>query len=108
MAVGMLEKDLQRGVIETAHILGWRVAHFRPALNRRGKWATPVTADGAGWPDLFMTRSTRAVAAELKADGNKPTAAQTAWLAALEQAGVETVVWDCQDWIDGKVEELLR
>lgn len=43
------ERQWQAQVIELARILGWRVAHFRPALTKHG-WRTPVQADGAGFP----------------------------------------------------------
>ena len=47
----MSERELQDAVIQLARLLGWRVAHFRPAMTTRG-WRTPVSADGAGFPDL--------------------------------------------------------
>jgi hypothetical protein len=90
----MSESDLMVGVIDLAHALGWRVAHFRPALNRRGYWSTPVAADGAGFPDLILTRSRdgRALAAELKAGRGRVTAEQRAWLDDLAAAGITTFV----------------
>jgi hypothetical protein len=53
-----LEQSFQSVVIEVARLTGWRVAHFRAARTAHG-WRTPVTADGAGWPDLvpFSARS---------------------------------------------------
>jgi hypothetical protein len=86
----MTEKELQTGVIELARVLGWRCAHFRPAQTSKG-WRTPVGADGAGWPDLFLCRE-RVVALELKATGGKLRPEQADWLRALLDAGQEVYV----------------
>jgi hypothetical protein len=90
-------------LLALAALLGWRSLHVRPARvkSRDGgddEWRTPVAGDGAGWPDLFLVRGTRAVAAELKtntAPGPRPE--QTAWLEALAATGVETYVWRPRD-----------
>lgn len=92
----MSERDLQRGVIDMAHLFGWKVAHFRPAKTSKG-WRTPVEADGAGWPDLILTRGERIIAAELKAGRNKTTQQQDDWLSHLAATGVETYVWTPDD-----------
>lgn len=84
----MLESELQKQVIELARMLGWRVAHFRPAQTSKG-WRTPVGADGAGWPDLFLCRE-RLVAIELKTERGKLRPDQHEWLRALIAAGAET------------------
>ena len=84
----MTEAQLQRAVVELARLLGWRVAHFRVAQTSKG-WRTPVAADGAGWPDLFLVRD-RPVAVELKTERGKLRPDQAAWLRALLEAGVET------------------
>ena len=91
------EAELQRTVIEMAQALGWRVAHFRPALTSRG-WRTPVEADGKGFPDLVLCRKPRVVFVELKRDGAMPTADQRLWLNAFYGGpGVETYVWRPRD-----------
>ncbi len=84
---GVLEKDWQRQVIELARLLGWRVAHFRPAQTKHG-WRTAVAADGEGYPDLTLVRE-RTVWLELKRESGKPTEAQAAWLRDLHAAGAE-------------------
>ena len=63
------EAELQKAVIAAARAQGWRVAHFRPAQVRPGRYVTPVDADGAGFPDLVLCRGDRLVFAELKAQG---------------------------------------
>jgi hypothetical protein len=101
----LTEADFLRQVVELAHLLGWRVAHFRPALTARG-WRTPVQGDGAGFPDLVMTRRDRCIAAELKREqGGHVTDDQRAWLAAFDAAGLETAIWRPSDF-DQIAEEL--
>lgn len=91
------ERDFQRQVIAAAKALGWRVAHFRPARTLDG-WRTPVTADGAGWPDLVLVRGSAMLIRELKSDRGRLTHVQRAWLDALELAGVDVGVWRPRDW----------
>ena len=95
----MTEREFQGQVIEVAHLLGWRVAHFRPARTAHG-WRTPVAADGQGWPDLFMVRGNRSVAAELKSETGKLSDDQRLWLDSLEAAGVEVHSWRPDDFDD--------
>ncbi len=85
------ESAFQSQLIEVAHLLGWRVAHFRPARTKAG-WRTPVAADGQGFPDLLLARE-RIVVAELKAEKGRVRPAQDAWLEAFRAAGVESYVW---------------
>jgi hypothetical protein len=35
------EADLQQSLIDLAHVLGYRVAHFRPAMKADGTRETP-------------------------------------------------------------------
>lgn len=104
----MTEAVLQSAVIDLAHLLGYKVAHFRPAMLQSGRWATPVQADGAGWPDLAITGRDRFLVAELKSATGRLSADQEWWLAALGAAGVETHVWRPGDWSTGLVETVLR
>jgi hypothetical protein len=97
MTPAMREADLLTGVIDLAHALGYRCAHFRPAMTARG-WRTPVQADGAGFPDLVMVRPGRIVAAELKTDHGAPTAEQLHWIAVLNAAGVPAYLWRPGDY----------
>lgn len=106
----MTEAQLQQAVIECARTLGWRVAHFRPALTEKG-WRTPVEGDGVGFPDLLMVHPSNGMAVyaiELKAEGKHPTVEQQLWLDHLESAGCFTDVWRPADWTSGRVEKLLR
>lgn len=103
----MLERDLEAAVIDLARILRWRRAHFRPAQTSRG-WRTPVSGDGAGFPDLLLVRSPRIVAAELKSASGKVTPEQAAWLADLAASGIECHVWRPANLDDGSILETLR
>lgn len=94
------EADLQRQVLQLARICGWRTAHFRPAQNQRGKWRTAVSGDGAGFPDLVLTRDDHLLFVELKQDGRYPTATQRAWHDALRAAGADVRIWRPADWPD--------
>jgi len=78
------------GIIDLAHLHGWRVAHFRPARTAAG-WRTPVAGDGVGCPDLIMVRGPRLIAAELKSKGGDLTVEQIAWLASVD--GIEVHTW---------------
>lgn len=97
------ERDFQRQIIDAAQLHGWRVAHFRPAQNQKGAWRTPVSADGAGFPDLVMVHKQRGVIfAEIKSRTGRLTADQAAWMDYLtagtrhEHVGVH--VWRPADW----------
>ena len=99
-----LESVFQKDVIELAHTLGWRVAHFRSVETKRQGWQTPVQADGKGFPDLILVRD-RVIAAELKRDRDKtgkdtrrePSVEQVEWLEAFRAAGVEAYLWRPSD-----------
>jgi hypothetical protein len=103
----MLEAELQANVIHTARLLGWRVAHFRPAQTAKG-WRTPVEADGAGFPDLVMVRGDRLLVVELKSTRGTVSAFQAEWLERLEGTCAEVYVWRPRHWVDGTIEEVLR
>jgi hypothetical protein len=104
------ESELQRAVIDLAHLLGWRVAHFRPAQTA-GRWTTPVSADGAGFPDLVMVRGGQIVFAELKTAKGRLRPEQKEWLTALLDAigvSVRVCIWRPDDWFAGRIERVLK
>lgn len=103
----MTESDLEAAVLDLAAILGWRRAHFRPALTRRG-WRTPVSGDGAGFPDLILTRPPRIVAAELKSATGRMSPEQERWLADLAASGIETHIWRPIDLDNDSIVAVLR
>jgi hypothetical protein len=92
------EASFQSVVVETARLAGWRVAHFRAAKTSKG-WRTPVTADGAGWPDLVLVRPPRLIFAELKSERGEVRPNQTEWLDVLRLLpAAETYLWRPSNW----------
>lgn len=113
LALAMSEDDLQKSVIDLAHLYGWKVAHFRSARVTRKDgttyWQTPVAADGEGFPDLIMIRKNRILAVELKRERGKAESAQIEWLHLfMLTRRVEAYLWKPSSWLDGTIEGLLR
>jgi hypothetical protein len=73
----------------------WKVAHWRSVLvqPKVGKpfYQTPVSADGAGFPDFCLVRE-RIVFIEAKSGTGRLSAEQKAWRDLLESAGQEYVL----------------
>lgn len=94
---------MQTGIIDMAHLFGWRVAHFRPVKTPTG-YRTPVQADGAGFPDLVLARNGVVLFRELKIGTRVLDYAQRDWQTALgEHAGI----WRDSDYPDNIRRELL-
>lgn len=95
----MTEAQFQQAVIELAQLNGWRVAHFRTA-KVGNSYQTPVSADGAGFPDLVLVHSKRQRIwfVELKSETGRLSKPQRAWMDALEASGALTGVWRPSDW----------
>ena len=103
----MTEKELQQNVIDLAHLLKWKVAHFRPALTQSGHWRTPVAADGKGFPDLVLVRD-RVMFVEMKSHSGSLSEEQVDWNGALVTGAAEAYIWRPADWESGLIEEVLR
>lgn len=86
------EAAFTKQVIDLARWYKWRVAHFRPAMTKRG-WVTAVQGDGAGFPDLIMLRQDRRIMAELKAAKGKVSPEQEKWLESASRANFEVYIW---------------
>jgi hypothetical protein len=104
----MTEAHFQSAVIEASRLLGWKVAHFRPGRNLRGKWLTAVSGDGVGFPDLVLVHPAggKVLAVELKTDKGQPTESQLAWLEWFRACGVRAEVWRPKDW--PRIEGILK
>lgn len=89
----MNESELQTCVIDLAHALNYRVAHFRAAQTQKG-WRTAVSADGRGFPDLVIAKPGRLIFAELKSSVGLLTDPQREWLSVLDNA----YLWTPKDW----------
>lgn len=86
-AAPVTEAQLQQALIAAARVRGWRVAHFRPAQTRGGRWQTAMQGD-AGFPDLVLARAGVVYVWELKGYDSrsrlgKPSDAQRVWLDEL-------------------------
>ncbi len=99
------EEAFQKSVIDLARIGGFAVAHFRPAQTVNG-WRTPVSADGAGFPDLVLVKpGVPILFRELKSDKGRLNANQEAWGTLIQKAGGDWSVWRPSD-IERICEEL--
>lgn len=97
----MTEAELQQNIIELAHVLGYRVAHFRPALMKQGGslvYRTPVAADGKGFPDLNLVRPGRVIYIEVKSDKGKQSPEQVEWERTIRASGAEYYLVRPGDW----------
>lgn len=94
------EEQFQETVIELARRLGYKVAHFRPAMKKDGSWITPVAADGSGFVDLLLVHpiKQRVIFTELKSRQGKLTPEQLIWADILKQAKQEYYLWRPEDW----------
>ena len=110
-SLAMSEDELLTNVMDMAHLLGWRTAHFRPARTEEG-WRTAGSGDAKGFPDLCMVHPVqgRIVVAELKSQRGQVSEDQAAWIADLGALPdtVEVHVWRPLAWIDGTIESVLR
>ncbi len=101
----MTEDEGCSALIAYAQLKGWTVAHFRVAMTGRG-WRTPVSANGAGFPDLVLVRE-RVVYIEAKVKKRMPSPEQWCWLYRLQEAGAEVyLIWVDEEW--DFIEEVLR
>ena len=106
------EAQFQQRVIDEAHAQGWTVAHFRAVRIARADgtfyFATPVQADGEGFPDLVMIRAgdregvagATLLVVELKVKGNVASERQVMWLDLFRLTGCAAGVWRPEDWDD--------
>jgi len=78
----LTERQWQAVVVEVARTYGWQVHHH---LVSRGS--------SAGWPDLVIARTGRALFVELKTQTGRLRPEQRTWLALLAAAGCEVAVW---------------
>ncbi len=99
------EAVLQTQVIHLAKFRGWRVMHSRPALNRSGRWSTPIQGH-KGFPDLVLARSGVVLFVELKAKTGRLSPDQTQWLDELAGPDTYVFVWRPADW--DEIERILH
>ncbi len=80
------EADLEGWLLDLCQVTGWHAVHFRPAMLRSGKWVTPVSGEGKGYPDWSLFKPGHyPVLVELKSEDGKLRPEQTAWGVILKQ-----------------------
>lgn len=83
MLRAMSEAAMQRTIISTAKMHGWRVHHDPPAQGMDGRHRTVLSGD-AGFPDLVMARAGEVIIVECKRQvGARWQPGQKEWLHAL-------------------------
>lgn len=102
----MTEAQWQKQVVDLAHTYHWRVAHFRAARMPSGRYATPVQADGAGFPDLVLVRDGRLIFAELKVGTGKLSSRQVDWFVDLDAVADEAPNVIMRVWFPADVEAI--
>lgn len=72
------ENEFKDKVIQFLKLHGWLVTHFRPCLNRAGKWRTALQGD-AGFVDLVAARNGDVWFLELKSASGVLSPQQRIW-----------------------------
>lgn len=110
-APAMTETNFTKQVIDLAHLYQWRVCHFRTSRIQRENgqvhYATPVQADGAGFPDLVLAKCGKPILfLELKSDKGVVSPEQEEWLRILNRGSSPALVFHPKDF--DKIEALLK
>lgn len=100
----MGEADLQRAILQTAELMGYRAYHVVNVSDQLRN------STSVGFPDLCMVHPERrgAIFAELKDARRKVTRDQQLWLDALSGAREEHYVWRPKDWKSGRIIKILE
>jgi len=93
MLLSATEAEFQTLVIDYAHLMKWRVAHFRPAQTGKG-WRPALQGD-PGFFDLVLARDGTVILAELKSEKGQMTPPQWAWVDAVNG---DAEIWRPSDW----------
>ncbi len=103
---GLSEKEFSVAIREFAESHGWLV-HYQGRTGGFGRDGVTWRSNAPkGFPDMFMVRAERAVAAELKRQSGSTTPEQRAWLSALGETCVESYLWKPAD--ASEIVEALR
>jgi hypothetical protein len=99
----MTGEELLSNVVDLAHQFGWTVAHFRSVRQVRADgtvfYATPVGADGKGFPDLVLVHLRGGVLfREIKGDREQIAPEQQVWARKLMEAGADHAFWRPKGW----------
>jgi len=99
------ERIFTAQIIQLCKAFGWRVAHFRPGMTKRGRWKTAMSGD-IGFPDLVMARPPRLIFAELKSAKGRISPEQAIWLEYVGRCNVEKYEW--RPAMINEIERILR
>lgn len=102
---GIDEATWQSIVVGYAEPRGWKVAHCRKRLVKKGKKQWWETTMPAGWFDLVLARDV-VIYAELKVLPNVRTPEQEEWAEIMANAGQRVALWYPEDW--NAVQGVLR
>ncbi len=103
----MTEIELQDAAASLARHLGFLVVHFRAARTAQG-WATAVSYDGKGYPDLTLIHHGVILFREVKSAKGRLSPDQVMWAERLNEGGHDYAVWRPEQWDDGSVERELK
>ncbi len=92
----MLEDDFQSVVLTAALHHGWMAVHFRRALQKSGRYSTPVQGM-KGSPDLTLARDGVVLLAELMTNTGALRPEQRQW---RQHLGSSWRLWRPRDWAD--------
>lgn len=96
LPTGMLEDDFQAVVLTAATHYGWMVVHFRRAMQKSGRYSTPMQGH-SGSPDLLLARNHTVLNAELKTNTGNLRPEQRQW---RDNIGPTWRLWRPRDWSD--------
>jgi len=92
----MSEDDFQSVVLTAALHHGWLGVHFRRAMQKSGRYSTPVQGK-KGSPDLILARDGVVLMAELKTNTGSLRPEQREW---RDHLGNAWRLWRPRDWAD--------
>ena len=87
LSESLTEAQFQESVRQSALTLGWKAYH---------SWSSQHSA--SGYPDLCLLRGNRSLMLELKTEKGQITQEQREWLAAFNEAHIESWVVRPSDW----------
>lgn len=92
--VPITESQLEDWLLELCQVTGWSTCHFRSAMLRSGRFVTPVSGQGKGFPDWSLFKPGQEPAyVELKSEKGILSLEQIAWGELLKQVkGVRYLV----------------
>ena len=98
VANALSERAFQSQVLDLAHQLGWRSAHWHDSRRQVRPGVHVGDKDAAGFPDIVLCRPPELLVIELKAQKGRLTDTQLSWLQDLGMCDIDVFVWRPADW----------